>query len=205
MEALKVGKTKYLNKLNKDEAKERLHLVLLQDRANVSADFLDMMKQEIIEVIKKYIDIDEKEMDVKLTNKQNSDGTTGAPALYANIPIVGIKSETRKKTNKIKLKEMDNNTQSNKDDKNSKKKVDKSNSKTQKGDKKLAKSTEKTENKEDKIDKEDNKKQDKSQDKNQDKNQAKVQDKDQDVKKADKKEDTKLQKENDEKKNNKKS
>ena len=40
---------------NKDAAKERLHLVLMQDRANVSADFLDLMKQEIIDVIKKYI------------------------------------------------------------------------------------------------------------------------------------------------------
>ena len=37
---------------NKDMAKERLHLVLMQDRANVSADFLEMMKQEIIDVIK---------------------------------------------------------------------------------------------------------------------------------------------------------
>ena len=106
------GKRLDPSKLNKDEAKERLHLVLLQDRANVSADFLDMMKQEIIEVIKKYIDIDEKEIDVKLTNKQNSDGTTGAPALYANIPIVGIKNTTRKITNKIKLEEIGNNENS---------------------------------------------------------------------------------------------
>ena len=90
-------------KENKESAKERLHLVLLQDRANVSADFLDMMKQEIIDVIKKYIDIDENEIDVKLTNKQNSDGTTGAPALYANIPIVAIKNETRKLSNKMNL------------------------------------------------------------------------------------------------------
>ena len=89
--------------INKDTAKERLHLVLLQDRANVSADFLDMMKQEIIDVIKKYIDVDEKEIDVKLTNKQNSDGTTGAPALYANIPIKSIKNETRKIANKVEL------------------------------------------------------------------------------------------------------
>lgn len=37
---------------SKDTAKERLHLVLMQDRANVSADFLELMKQEIIEVIK---------------------------------------------------------------------------------------------------------------------------------------------------------
>lgn len=80
---------------SKDAAKERLHLVLMQDRANVSADFLDLMKQEIIEVIKKYIDIDESSMDVRLTNKENNDGTNGAPALYANIPILNIKDEVR--------------------------------------------------------------------------------------------------------------
>ena len=44
--------TKVLDSKSKETAKERLHLVLMQDRANVSADFLDMMKQEIIEVIK---------------------------------------------------------------------------------------------------------------------------------------------------------
>ena len=81
---------------SKDAAKERLHLVLMQDRANVSADFLELMKQEIIEVIKKYIDVDESAIDVRLTNKENSDGTNGAPALYANIPILNIKNEARK-------------------------------------------------------------------------------------------------------------
>ena len=40
---------------SKNAAKERLHLVLMQDRANVSADFIEIMKQEIIDVIKKYI------------------------------------------------------------------------------------------------------------------------------------------------------
>ncbi len=80
---------------SKDAAKERLHLVLMQDRANVSADFLDLMKQEIIEVIKKYIDVDENAIDVRLTNKSKSDGTTGAPALYANIPIVSIKEDVK--------------------------------------------------------------------------------------------------------------
>ena len=81
-------------------AKERLHLVLMQDRANVSADFLELMKQEIIEVIKKYIDVDESAIDVRLTNKENSDGTNGAPALYANIPILNIKNEARKVSGK---------------------------------------------------------------------------------------------------------
>lgn len=91
----KLGKEK--ETVSKDTAKERLHLVLMQDRANVSADFLDLMKQEIIDVIKKYIDVDENSIDVKLTNKTNSDGTNGAPILYANIPIVSIKDENKNK------------------------------------------------------------------------------------------------------------
>ena len=90
-----------LKSSSKDKAKERLHLVLMQDRANVSADFLDLMRREIIEVIKKYIDIDEEAMDVRLTTETNEDGVQTAPALYANIPIINIKDETRKlsKTN----------------------------------------------------------------------------------------------------------
>lgn len=98
--------TKFFKKLNnknekniinsRDAAKERLHLVLMQDRANVSADFLELMKQEIIDVIKKYIEVDENAIDVRLTNKENEDGTNGAPALYANIPILNIKNEARK-------------------------------------------------------------------------------------------------------------
>ena len=42
-----------------------------------------------------YIDIDESAMDVRLTNKENGDGINGAPALYANIPILNIKDEVR--------------------------------------------------------------------------------------------------------------
>ena len=94
-----LGKSKEDSK-SKDAAKERLHLVLMQDRANISADFLALMKQEIIEVIKKYIDVDENAIDVRLTNKSNDDGTTGAPVLYANIPIVSVKEEAKEKVKK---------------------------------------------------------------------------------------------------------
>ena len=114
---------KFFNKLRKKEekaatnskeaAKERLHLVLMQDRANVSADFLELMKQEIIDVIKKYIDIDEGAIDVRLTNKENEDGTNGAPALYANIPILNIKNEARKIEKTENKKEEMNSNQKN--------------------------------------------------------------------------------------------
>ena len=115
----RIGKKDQIEEKSKDTAKERLHLVLMQDRANVSADFLDMMRQEIIEVIKKYIDVDEKDIDVRLTNKTNEDGTMGAPALYANIPITGIKENMKKeketKEDEIKEKEENNKNQEDED------------------------------------------------------------------------------------------
>jgi len=96
---------------SKTAAKERLHLVLMQDRANVSADFLDLMRQEIIEVIKKYITVDEKEIDVRLINKANEDGTNGAPALVANIPIVSVKNSNKKEieNNRVDINEKSKN------------------------------------------------------------------------------------------------
>ena len=132
------------NKTNKDEAKERLHLVLMQDRANVSADFLDLMRQEIIDVIKKYIDVDEKDIDVRLTNKQNSDGTTGAPALYANIPIKSIKNETK---NTVKEKQKEEKIQE-KEKNIEEKDVKEENAKIEKEETKERQEEEKTENQE---------------------------------------------------------
>lgn len=103
----KIGKHEVKETNSKEKAKERLHLVLMQDRANVSADFLEMMKQEIIDVIKKYIEVEENSIDVRLTNEIKEDGTTGAPSLYANIPILHIRNEMKKEVeseNKEKIK-----------------------------------------------------------------------------------------------------
>ena len=122
---------------SKDAAKERLHLVLMQDRANISADFLALMKQEIIEVIKKYIDVDENAIDVRLTNKANDDGTTGAPVLYANIPIMSVKEEAKEEVRKEKkqkneennIKEEKNNTKKENQNEKSKEKKEKKDNK----------------------------------------------------------------------------
>lgn len=92
---------------SKNKAKERLHLVLMQDRANVSADFLELMKQEIIDVIKKYIEVEENEIDVRLTNEIKEDGTTGAPSLYANIPIVNIRNDMKKEVQEDNKEKID--------------------------------------------------------------------------------------------------
>ncbi len=144
---------------NKETAKERLHLVLMQDRANVSADFLEMMKQEIIEVIKKYIDVDENAIDVRLENKANEDGTTGAPALYANIPIVSIKhNEKLKADDKEEKKEVKENNKKETDKKETKKEENKEKTKTENANKDDIEENKKEEKQEEKEDKKEDKK-----------------------------------------------
>lgn len=90
-----VSDTTATNNASKEAAKERLQLVLMQDRANVSADFLELMKQEIVDVIKKYIVVEEDTIDVRIINQENEDGTQGAPSLCANIPILNIRNDNK--------------------------------------------------------------------------------------------------------------
>lgn len=70
---------------SKDRAVERLRLVLVHDRANVSPGLLEMLKEELIEVISKYMDIDEDTMEVTLNSSEFS------ASLVANIPVKRIR------------------------------------------------------------------------------------------------------------------
>ena len=65
---------------SKDVAKERLKLVLIHDRANVSPQFLEMVKSEIIKVIQNYMEIDEESLDIQLTRTNSDDGERVVPA-----------------------------------------------------------------------------------------------------------------------------
>ncbi|MCX7923837.1 MAG: cell division topological specificity factor MinE [Clostridia bacterium] len=80
------------SKASKDVAKERLKLVLIHDRANVSPQFLEMVKGEIIKVITNYMDIDESALDIQLTKTKCDDEERVVPALVANIPIKNVKN-----------------------------------------------------------------------------------------------------------------
>lgn len=77
------------SKPSKDVAKERLKLILIHDRANVSPQFLEMIKGDIIKVISDYAEIDEKGLEIKLT-RTDAD-SKDSPALVANIPIKKMK------------------------------------------------------------------------------------------------------------------
>lgn len=80
------------SRTSKDTAKERLKLVLIHDRANVSPQFLEMIKGEIIKVIQNYMDIDQDALDIQITRTQNEEGDGIVPALVANIPIRKVKN-----------------------------------------------------------------------------------------------------------------
>lgn len=69
---------------SKDVAKERLRLVLVHDRASVSPQFLEMLKNDLIQVISRYMEIDEN-VDVNLSSAD------GSVALVASIPVRRMK------------------------------------------------------------------------------------------------------------------
>ena len=81
-------------------AKERLKFVLFHDRAGVSPEFLDQLKGEIMEVISKYIEIDQNELEIQVTRTKSEDGERVVPALVANIPINKMKANAGDKKNK---------------------------------------------------------------------------------------------------------
>ncbi|ADZ20301.1 cell division topological specificity factor [Clostridium acetobutylicum] len=75
---------------SKQVAKERLKLILIHDRADLSPELLDLIKGEILNVITKYVEIDNSDVEVKLTRTDIEEGNS--PALIANIPIRSMKS-----------------------------------------------------------------------------------------------------------------
>lgn len=83
------------NKSSKNVAKERLKLVLVHDRSDLSPKFLEMVEGDIIRVIKEYAEIDEKGLDIKLTRMKREIDNLPMSALVANIPIIKIKENGR--------------------------------------------------------------------------------------------------------------
>ncbi|MBB6630616.1 cell division topological specificity factor MinE [Clostridium algidicarnis] len=74
---------------SKEVAKDRLKLILIHDRGDLSPQLLDMIKSEILEVITKYVEIDSSDVEIALTRTSESEGNS--PALIANIPIKKLK------------------------------------------------------------------------------------------------------------------
>lgn len=68
---------------SKDVAHQRLQVVLVQDRFSLPADTLEAMKNDLLEVISKYLDIDKSSIEVEVKH------TAGTVVLVTNIPVAG--------------------------------------------------------------------------------------------------------------------
>ncbi len=76
-----------------DMAKDRLKLLLVSDRANCTPELMEMIKNDIINVISKYMEIDAEGLDIQITQTESEGNNGSVPALYANIPIRDIKQK----------------------------------------------------------------------------------------------------------------
>lgn len=74
-------------KTSKESAKERLQLVLIHDRISLPPHLLEQMKGELIEVIKRFTEIDEDALDIGIDSSERT------VTLVANIPLKSRKSE----------------------------------------------------------------------------------------------------------------
>lgn len=71
---------------SKTLAKERLRLVLMSDRVSLAPDIFDEMKGEMLAVIRRYLEIDERALDMHFENLERQF------ALLANIPVLKVRS-----------------------------------------------------------------------------------------------------------------
>jgi cell division topological specificity factor len=65
-----------------------LQLVLVQDRVNLPAGKMNQLKDELIKVISKYVEIDQEGIEISLTG-----GSGREQRLTANIPVVGSRQK----------------------------------------------------------------------------------------------------------------
>ncbi len=73
---------------SREIAKDRLRLVLVQDRVNLSAEKMNELKDDLIKVISKYVEIDRDGIEISLTQSARQSRLT------ANIPVVGARQKS---------------------------------------------------------------------------------------------------------------
>ncbi len=73
----------YQEPKSRDVAKDRLQLVLVQDRVNLSPERMNQLKDDLIQVISKYVEIEQDGIEISLAKSGRHSRLT------ADIPVVG--------------------------------------------------------------------------------------------------------------------
>ncbi len=71
----------FRKKSSGEVAKDRLKLLLVSDRANCSPELMEQIKNDIIQVISKYMDIDAQGLDIQITRKVRNRQRRGSCAV----------------------------------------------------------------------------------------------------------------------------
>ena len=81
----------FRRKTSRQIAKDRLKILLISDRVNCSPEMMELIKNDIIKVISKYMEIDCEGLDIQITQTESEGENGHVPALCANIPIKDMK------------------------------------------------------------------------------------------------------------------
>ena len=71
-------------------AKNRLVMALSYDRVTCQPEMLELLKNDILAVLRKYMELDEGELNMEVIHV-NHEGGEPMPALIANIPIKNMR------------------------------------------------------------------------------------------------------------------
>lgn len=72
---------------SKDTARNRLRVVLMQDRTNLTPELMERMRKELVELLSKYVEMDKEALELNL--EQDGDQV----ALMLSIPVIRAKDE----------------------------------------------------------------------------------------------------------------
>ena len=73
------------NSNSRNEAKSRLKLIIAHDRASINPDIMQAMRQEILDVVARYVEVDREEVEFSLPHDRR------LTSLTANLPIRQVK------------------------------------------------------------------------------------------------------------------
>lgn len=74
-------------------ARKRLKLLLVSDRAGCSPELLEMIKNDFLHTVSRYMEVDASELSVCVLSTSKEGYRGRLPALYLNIPIQDLQNK----------------------------------------------------------------------------------------------------------------
>jgi cell division topological specificity factor len=95
------------NANSRDRAKSRLKLIIAHDRASINPEMMTALREEILDVVARYVEVDREEMEFSLSNDRRM------TSLTANLPIrqirrlADLREQIEEEHSSLELKEIE--------------------------------------------------------------------------------------------------